>query len=43
LEAKRLFDSNEKAGLLVCATEGQPAKYPDIKRLPQCQAERAKS
>jgi hypothetical protein len=36
-------DSSPKAGLPLCATEAQLAKYPDMKRLPQCDAERAKS
>jgi TolB-like protein/class 3 adenylate cyclase/tetratricopeptide (TPR) repeat protein len=35
--------SHEKAGLPICATEAQLAKYPDMKRLEQCEAERAKS
>jgi tetratricopeptide (TPR) repeat protein len=43
VELNRFLDSNENAGLPVCATEAQLAKYPDIKRLPQCEAERAKS
>jgi TolB-like protein/class 3 adenylate cyclase len=32
-----------KAGLPVCATAEQLAKYPSIKRLPECEAERARS
>jgi hypothetical protein len=32
-----------KAGLPVCATAEQLAKYPDIKPLPECEAERAKA
>jgi hypothetical protein len=44
LRRKRLFlDSIEKAGLPLCATEAQLAKYRDMKRLPPCEAERAKS
>ena len=35
------LDSHEKAGLPVCATEGQLVKYPDMKRLEQCEAQRA--
>jgi tetratricopeptide (TPR) repeat protein len=33
--------SIEKAGLPLCATEAQLAKYPDMKRLEQCDAQRA--
>jgi len=32
-----------KAGLPVCATAEQLAKYPSIKRMPECEAERARS
>jgi hypothetical protein len=32
-----------KAGLPVCATAEQLAKYPSIKRLPECEAERARA
>jgi hypothetical protein len=35
------LDSHEKAGLPVCATEAQLVKYPDLKRLEQCEAQRA--
>jgi adenylate cyclase len=35
------LDSVEKAGLPICATEAQLAKYPDMKRLEQCEARRA--
>jgi TolB-like protein/class 3 adenylate cyclase/tetratricopeptide (TPR) repeat protein len=41
VELNRFLDSNEKAGLPLCATEAQLAKYPDMKRLEQCEAERA--
>jgi adenylate cyclase len=33
--------SIEKAGLPLCATEPQLTKYPDMKRLEQCDAQRA--
>ena len=35
------LDSHRKAGLPLCATEAQLAKYPDMKRLEQCEAQRA--
>lgn len=35
------LDSHEKAGLPICATEAQLAKYPDMKRLDQCEQQRA--
>jgi tetratricopeptide (TPR) repeat protein len=41
VELNLFLDSNRKAGLPLCATEAQLAKYPDMKRLEQC--ERAKS
>jgi tetratricopeptide (TPR) repeat protein len=40
-ELNLFLDSNRKAGLPVCATEAQLAKYPDMKRLDQCEAQRA--
>jgi tetratricopeptide (TPR) repeat protein len=40
---KHFIVSIEKAGLPVCATQEQLAKYPDMKRLEQCDAERARS
>ena len=43
VELNLFLDSNRKAGLALCATEAQLAKYPDMKRLEQCEAERAKS
>ena len=43
LELNRILDGHHKAGLPLCATETQLAKYPDMKRLPQCEAERARS
>ena len=43
VELDRFLDSNRKAGLPVCATEAQLAKYPDMTRLEQCQQQRAKS
>jgi TolB-like protein/class 3 adenylate cyclase len=41
VELNRFLDSHDKAGLPLCATEAQLAKYPDMKRLPQCETERA--
>ena len=35
------LDSHEKAGLPLCASAEQLAKYPDMKRMPQCEAQRA--
>ncbi len=35
------LDSHKKAGLPVCAAAAQLAKYPDMKRLEQCEAQRA--
>ena len=43
VDLKLFLDSNEKAGLPICATEAQLAKYPDMMRLPQCEAQRVKS
>jgi TolB-like protein/class 3 adenylate cyclase/tetratricopeptide (TPR) repeat protein len=43
VELNRFLDSHRKAGLPLCAIEAQLAKYPDMKRLEQCEAERAKS
>jgi hypothetical protein len=43
VEQNLFLDSNEKAGLPLCATEAQLAKYPDMKHLEQCEAQRAKS
>ena len=40
---EHFLGSIEKAGLPLCATQEQLAKYPDMRRLPQCEAERAKS
>jgi TolB-like protein/class 3 adenylate cyclase/tetratricopeptide (TPR) repeat protein len=40
-ERDLFLDSIEKAGLPVCATEEQLAKYPDMERLPECEAQRA--
>lgn len=42
-ELNLFLDSVEKAGLPVCATEAQLAKSPDMKRLEQCEQQRAKS
>jgi tetratricopeptide (TPR) repeat protein len=42
-ELNLFLESHRKAGLPLCATEAQLAKYPDMKRLEQCEAERAKS
>jgi hypothetical protein len=38
-----VLDSNRKAGLPVCATEAQLERHPDMKRLEQCERQRAKS
>jgi tetratricopeptide (TPR) repeat protein len=43
VDLELFLDSNEKAGLPLCATEAQLVKYPDILRMPQCEAERVKS
>jgi TolB-like protein/class 3 adenylate cyclase/Tfp pilus assembly protein PilF len=43
IELNLFLDSNRKAGLPVCATEAQLANYPDMKRLGQCEQQRAKS
>jgi TolB-like protein/Tfp pilus assembly protein PilF len=43
VELKLFLDSHRKAGLPLCATEGQLQKFPDMKRLPECEAERARS
>ena len=40
-ELNLFLDSHRKAGLPLCATEAQLAKYPDMKRLEQCEAQRA--
>jgi TolB-like protein/class 3 adenylate cyclase len=41
IELNRFLDSHRKAGLPLCATETQLAKYPDMLRLEQCEAQRA--
>jgi hypothetical protein len=41
VELNRFLDSHRKAGLPLCATEAQLAKYPDMKRLEQCEQQRA--
>jgi hypothetical protein len=43
VELNRFLDGHRKTGLPICATEAQLAQYPDMKRLEQCEAERAKS
>jgi TolB-like protein/class 3 adenylate cyclase/tetratricopeptide (TPR) repeat protein len=43
VELNYFLDSNRKAGLPICATEAQLAKYPDMQRLDQCEQQRAKS
>jgi hypothetical protein len=40
-DLKLFLDSNQKAALPLCATEAQLAKYPDMKRLEQCEQQRA--
>jgi hypothetical protein len=42
-ELDLFLDSNRKAGLPICASEAQLAKYPNLKRLPRCDVERARS
>jgi tetratricopeptide (TPR) repeat protein len=41
IELNLFLDGNRKAGLPLCATEAQLAKYPDMKRLEQCEQQRA--
>jgi tetratricopeptide (TPR) repeat protein len=41
VELNLFLDSNHKAGLPLCATEAQLGKYPDMKRLEMCEAQRA--
>jgi TolB-like protein/class 3 adenylate cyclase/Tfp pilus assembly protein PilF len=41
IELNRFLDSHRKAGLPLCASEAQLAKQPDMKRLVQCDAQRA--
>jgi hypothetical protein len=43
VEMNLFLDSNRKAGMPLCATEAQLEKYPDMKRLDQCEQQRAKS
>jgi hypothetical protein len=43
VELNRFLDGHRKAGLPLCASEVQLAKYPDMKRLEQCEQQRAKS
>jgi TolB-like protein/class 3 adenylate cyclase/Tfp pilus assembly protein PilF len=40
-ELSLFLDGVKKAGLPLCATEAQLAKYPDMKRLEMCEAQRA--
>jgi tetratricopeptide (TPR) repeat protein len=40
-ELNRFLEGHRKAGLLLCGTEAQLAKYPDMKRLEQCEQQRA--
>lgn len=42
-ELNLLLEGHRKAGLPVCASEAQLEEYPDMKRLPECEAERAGS
>jgi tetratricopeptide (TPR) repeat protein len=41
IELNRFLDSHRKAGLPLCASEAQLAKYPDMLRLEQCEAQPA--
>jgi hypothetical protein len=41
IDMKLFLDSHQKAGLALCATVEQLAKYPDMKRLEQCEVQRA--
>jgi hypothetical protein len=43
IELNRFLDSHRKAGLPLCASEAQLAKYSDMLRLEQCEQQRAKS
>jgi TolB-like protein/Flp pilus assembly protein TadD len=43
VELNRFLDGNRKAGLPLCTTEAQLAQRPDMQRLEQCEAQRAKS
>ena len=43
IELNQFLDGHRKAGLPLCAPEAQLAKYPDMKRLTQCEAQRVKS
>jgi hypothetical protein len=43
VELNRFLDGHRKAGLPVCTTEAQLAKYPDMTRLEGCEQQRAKS
>jgi tetratricopeptide (TPR) repeat protein len=43
IELHLFLDANRKAGLPICATEAQLAKYPEMARLEQCEQQRAKS
>ena len=42
-ELNLFLDSHRKAELPLCATEAQLVKYADMKRLGQCEQQRAKS
>jgi tetratricopeptide (TPR) repeat protein len=41
VELNRFLDGHPESGLPLCATEAQLAKYPDMKRLEQCEQQRA--
>jgi hypothetical protein len=41
VELNLFLDGHRKAGLPICATEAHLPKYPDMKRLEQCEAQRA--
>jgi hypothetical protein len=41
VELNRFLDSHRKAGLPVCASGAQLAKYPDMLRLEKCEQQRA--
>ena len=43
VELNLFLDGHRKAGLPVCATEAQLAKFPDMTRLPLCEQQRLKS
>jgi TolB-like protein/class 3 adenylate cyclase/tetratricopeptide (TPR) repeat protein len=43
VELNRFLNSHRKAGLAICASEAQLARYLDMLRMPQCETKRVKS